>query len=128
MMKRNIIKLLLACVLPWQVMAQPAGQEEIISRIIGNSAGMTSIACDFMQTKSLKMLDDELVSEGKMYYEQPGMLRWEYTSPRSMIFMLQGNTILLKHENRTDSIDARKNRMYREMVLRPNSWLFSQVW
>ena len=115
-MKKNIIRLVLACVLPLQVMAQQASKEEIISHIIGNSAGMQSIACDFVQTKSLNMLDDKMVSKGKMYYEQPGKLRWEYTSPHSMIFMLCGNTIVLKDECRIDSIDARKNRMYKEMA------------
>ena len=57
-----------------------------------------------------------MVSEGKMYCSQPGRLRWEYTSPYSSIFIVNGDTVFLENEGRTDSVDVRKNRMYREMA------------
>ena len=64
MMKRLIIISLL-CLVQMTCMAQT--QQEIIEQINAASAQMHSLECDFIQTKHLSILDDKMVSEGKMY-------------------------------------------------------------
>jgi outer membrane lipoprotein carrier protein len=43
--------------------------------------GVNTLAADFTQSKQLKMLAHPIRSEGKLYYQRPGNIRWEYTSP-----------------------------------------------
>ena len=115
-MIKQIFIVSLLCLLPLQAVSRSAGEDEMIRRIEDASAAIESLECSFVQTKSMKILDDRMVSEGKMYCSQPGRLRWEYTSPYSSIFIVNGDTVFLENEGRTDSVDVRKNRMYREMA------------
>lgn len=113
-MKRLLFTLMLS-LLPTLVMAQQS-EAEIIREIERTSASIESLECDFVQTKHLKMLNDKMVSYGKMYYQQPNMLRWEYTSPYTYTFMLSGNHVLLKNAQRQDVIDVDKNKMFKEIA------------
>lgn len=115
MMRRYIIAML-ACLMSLPVFSQTADSDGIIRQINGYSAGIRSLECGFVQTRSLKILDDRMVSEGKMYCQQPGMLRWEYTSPYSSVFILNGNNVMLKNADGSVVTGAGSNRMYREMA------------
>ena len=71
-MKKFLFTLLIS-IAPLVAMAQ--SQEEIIREIDKISSSISSLECDFVQTKHLSMLNDKMVSRGKMYYSQPSMLR-----------------------------------------------------
>ena len=77
---------------------------------------MKTMQCDFVQTKHLKMLNDKMVAKGRMYYQQPNRLRWEYTSPYSYVFILNGDKVLLKNQQRNDVIDTNQNKLFREIA------------
>ena len=62
------------------------------------------------------MLNDKMVSHGKMYYRQSDKLRWEYTSPYAYIFILNGTKVLLKREKHDDIIDVRQNKIFKEIA------------
>lgn len=115
MMKSYIIAVFV-CLLPLQAFSQTEDRDGIIRQINEYSAGIRSLECGFVQTRSLKILDDKMVSEGKMYCQQPDKLRWEYTSPYSSAFILNGNAVLLKNADGTSGTGAGGNRMYREMA------------
>src|SRR5438045_7261862 len=40
-----------------------------------------SIQSDFVQEKKLKMLNDKVISKGKLYFKKEDKLRWEYEEP-----------------------------------------------
>lgn len=79
-----------------------------------NTAPKT-LQADFRQTKTMKMLGDKLVSQGKMYYSASDKLRWEYTSPYTYTFIMNGQKVLLKKGGRKDVVDTSKNKMFREI-------------
>ena len=96
--------------------AQSSDKEDIINEISRLSSEIQYLECDFVQTKHLKILSDKMVSKGKMYFEQPGRLRWEYTSPYEYIFILNGDQVMLKNAGRTDVIDVNRNKMFKEIA------------
>lgn len=102
------------CLLPLAATAQT--EKEIIEMIGKSSAEMQTLQCDFVQTKHLKILNDKMVSNGKMYYRQASKLRWEYTSPYSYIFILNDTQVLLKNSNRSDVIDVNQNKVFKEIA------------
>ena len=97
-------------------MAQNFNEQLAIQEISNAASAIKTIQCDFVQTKSLKMLGDKMVSKGKMYCSQPSQLRWEYVSPYSYIFILNNNNVLLKKGNRSDMIDINQNKMFKEIA------------
>lgn len=97
-------------------MAQNFNEQRAIQEISNAASAIKTLQCDFVQTKSLKMLGDKMVSKGKMYCSQPNQLRWEYISPYSYIFILNNNNVLLKKGNRSDVIDVNQNKMFKEIA------------
>lgn len=93
-----------------------AQSSQAIQQIAQASASMKSMQADFVQTKHLKMLGDKMVSKGKMYYQQSDKLRWEYTSPYTYTFIMNGSKVLLKKGARKDVIDVNKNKMFKEIA------------
>ena len=114
-MKRYLL-LLLVCLSLVSVSAQTLNEAQIRQRVNQAAAAMKTMQCDFVQTKHLKMLNDVMVAQGKMYYQQRSKLRWEYTNPYAYTFVLNGDKVLLKNRQRNDVIDVNQNKMFREIA------------
>ena len=115
-MKRITISLLLLFSLFFSVAQAQDSEAQIRQKIAAAAQAMTSLQCDFVQTKQLKMLNDKMVSEGRMYYSQKDKLRWEYVKPYQYIFIMNGDRVLLKNKERSDVIDVRQNKIFREIA------------
>lgn len=98
------------------IVASAQDQKAIIEKINQVCAEMKTMECDFVQTKHMKILNDKMVSEGRMSYQQPNALRWEYTTPYTYTFILNDNKILLKNNRRSDVIDVNQNKMFKEIA------------
>lgn len=108
-----MMAVLTLCFAALPCMAQSEAQMR--SQINKAAAQLSSMQCDFVQTKHLKMLNKSMVSNGKMYYQKSNKLRWEYTTPYKYTFILNGSKALVKNNNRTDVVDTNKNRMMKEI-------------
>ena len=114
-MKRTILICLAILLASFTALAQDS-EAQIRQKIAAAAQAMTSLQCDFVQTKQLKMLNDKMVSEGRMYYSQKDKLRWEYVKPYQYIFIMNGDRVLLKNKERSDVIDVRQNKIFREIA------------
>lgn len=114
-MKRFIYTILF-CAVSLLSFAQSQKEQQIIDKIAKSAQDMKSMQCNFVQTKHLKMLNDKMVSNGIMYYQQPNKLRWEYTTPYSYTFILNDSKVLLKKGERNDVIDVNQNKMFKEIA------------
>ncbi|MDR0413384.1 MAG: outer membrane lipoprotein carrier protein LolA [Dysgonamonadaceae bacterium] len=92
-------------------------QQRLMSeKITAASLKMESLTCDFEQTKELALLDEKMISKGKMYYRQDGCLRWEYLSPYVYTFILNDKKILMQTGKSRNVVDIRSNRLFQEVV------------
>ena len=102
------------------LIASPASAQTndaaIRQKISTIASQIKSMQCDFVQTKSMRMLNDKLVAKGQMYYSQSKKLRWEYTSPYAYTFILNGSQVLLKKGDRNDVIDVNQNKVFKEVA------------
>ena len=96
--------------------AQKVDEAKIKQQINAVASSMKTMQCDFVQTKYLKMLNDKMVSKGKMYYQQSDKLRWEYTSPYTYTFVLNGAKVLISKGKRNDVINVNQSKMFKEIA------------
>lgn len=89
---------------------------QMISKINATAKQLKSMSCSFVQTKTLKMLHSKMVSQGVMYYKQPALLRWEYTSPYQYVFVLNGQRVVMRNSKRTDVIDIKQNKIFQQIT------------
>lgn len=99
-----------------RVAATPAQQQEMMEKIVQASAAMKSLVCEFEQTKELSILNEKMVSKGKMYYRQDNRLRWEYQSPFTYTFLLNDKKILMQSESSRHVIDVKASKLFQEIV------------
>lgn len=90
-------------------------QEQVIQKITSTITSIQTMQCDFMQTKKMKMLKKEIKSSGVMYFKSPNKLRWQYKTPYSYIFVMNGNKILLKSSKVSQNIDTQGNKMFKRI-------------
>lgn len=113
-MKRILAILLLLCT---TVLYTHAQSRQLMLDVIASTTAQTrDMECDFVQTKKIKLLNRSMVSRGHMSYRQPDKLRWEYTTPYTYVFVVNGSKVQILNNNRKDVIDVDRNRMFREIV------------
>ena len=118
MKMKKILLALLAFMLsfPCAFAQQKVDEAKVVRQINAVATHMKSMQCDFVQTKYLKMLNDKMVSKGKMYYQQSNKLRWEYLSPYSYAFVLNGNQVLITKGKHNDVINVNQSKMFKEIA------------
>lgn len=116
MIKRVVIFLLAFFTSMSLSSAQGTTQESLKSRILSAGGKIGSIECDFVQTKKSVLLSEPAVSKGHMNYRKPCCIRWEYTSPFSYVFILDGDKASVEHDGARQSFDMNKNRPLKEMA------------
>lgn len=94
----------------------PAQQRAMITKIMNVESTIKTIQCNFVQIKRLSMLNDKMVSHGRMIYQKPSSLHWEYQSPYSYIFIINGAKVLIKQGGKKNSIDIKSSRMFQEIT------------
>ena len=115
-MKKLLLSLVLMLVCASAAFAQSAADAKVIQQINAVASRMRTMQCDFVQTKHMKMLNDKMVSRGKMYYQQSDKLRWEYTSPYTYTFVLNGSRVLLSKGKRNDVINVNQSKFFKEIA------------
>lgn len=115
-MKRVLFSLMALCLCLLNLSAQKINEAKVKQQINAVASEMKTMQCDFVQTKYLKMLNDKMVSRGKMYYQQSNKLRWEYTSPYTYTFVLNGSKVLISKGKRSDVINVNQSKFFKEIA------------
>jgi len=121
-MKKSIVvlTLLLAafiCIQPFIVRAQqPAGFTVVantaaIQQNLAKTTGTTqTITSDFTQVRHMKMLNDKVSSKGKFCYKKENRIRIEYISPFRYLLVMNGSSITVKDDQKTNKINTRNSK------------------
>ena len=115
-MKRVLFSLMALCLCLLNLSAQKINEAKVKQQINAVASKLKTMQCDFVQTKYLKMLNDKMVSRGKMYYQQSNKLRWEYTSPYTYTFVLNGSKVLISKGKRNDVINVNQSKFFKEIA------------
>lgn len=115
-MKRVLFSLMALCLCLLNLSAQKIDEAKVKQQINAVASNMKTMQCDFVQTKYLKMLNDKMVSRGKMYNQQSNKLRWEYTSPYTYTFVLNGSKVLISKGKRSDVINVNQSKFFKEIA------------
>ena len=115
-MQKLFLIIMMLCATIDNVSAQSVSEDKIREQIELAATNMKTMQCDFVQTKYLRMLNDKMVSNGKMYYQQSDKLCWEYTSPYLYTFILNGSKVLISKGKRNDVINVEQSKFFKEIA------------
>ncbi len=116
-----MVKPFFAIIALWLCLVPAAAQQRVSEaqmrqQINAAAMKMTTMQCDFVQTKRVRMLNDKMVSRGRMYCHQPGKLRWEYTSPYAYTFVLNGSKALVDAGGCRDVVSVSQSKLFKEIA------------
>lgn len=114
-MKKIVLFFMVLC-LSFSVAQAQVNEAQVKQQINAVASNMKSMQCDFVQTKYLKMLNDKMVSQGKMFYQRSNKLRWEYSSPYSYAFVLNDSQVLISKGKRNDVINVNQSKVFKEIA------------
>lgn len=66
------------------------------------SGEIETLESSFVQRKTIAVLAETAESEGKMYYQKPSRMRWEYRQPESYYFVMNDGKAVMKKGEETD--------------------------
>jgi outer membrane lipoprotein-sorting protein len=77
------------------------------------SAAISTLRCDFVQEKSISMMKNKLSSDGYFIFKKDNRLRMEYTHPYAYVFILNGDQVLIRNDQKKTSIPVNSSKLYR---------------
>jgi outer membrane lipoprotein-sorting protein len=83
--------------------------------ILAASEQMKTLQCDFVQKKTISILADELLSEGKLSFKQADKLCWEYVKPYQYRFTMNGGKVMIASEDNKNIIDVNSSKIFKEI-------------
>ena len=104
--------------------AAPLPVDVIVARVDAAKAGVTTLAGEFTQRNKVKLFKQELTSKGKLYFEKPRQIRWEYTAPDPSVLILDGDKATLATPGATrQEFDLSKDATMRAIFDQLLTWL-----
>jgi len=95
--------------------ATDAQQKEMTQRITETSANLKTLRCDFVQKKTVSILSEVMISEGRMFFKQKEKLRWEYTKPELYEFVMNGDKVMTYSGNTKNVMSLNSSKMFRKI-------------
>jgi outer membrane lipoprotein-sorting protein len=68
-----------------------AEPSSLLAQIDAASRGTRSLSAEFTQKNRMKLFKQELTAKGRLLFQAPRRIRWEYVSPDPSVLILDGN-------------------------------------
>jgi len=79
----------------------------------GKSAEISSLQSDFIQKKSITMLENKIISEGSFIYKRNNKLRMEYRKPYTFLFVMENDRVSIKNNQQKSSVSTNSNKLFK---------------
>ncbi len=93
MMKRNNITIIARTTAVIGISLSLLSWGDSWDQIRKTAKDITSVEAEFVQKKHMAILAKPLVSKGKLCFQVPRSLRWEYLSPVNSVLLMHGGTV-----------------------------------
>lgn len=110
-----LIVLLVGCslVLNAQNRLSKAQQETFKKQVETIAKKTNTITSDFEQIKHIDVLDNEIVSHGKLIYKAPQHIKWEYTSPTMYTVIFKDDKLFVNNQGKKDEVNLNSNKIFK---------------
>jgi outer membrane lipoprotein-sorting protein len=97
--------------------AQPSGfhslKDEAFFRtkFTETATKLNTIQADFIQVKSLNILEEKISSKGKFWFKKENKVRMEYTSPYKYLLIINQDKMTIQDETKTTTLSSKSNKL-----------------
>lgn len=76
---------------------------------------ISTIKTDFIQSKHLAFLTNDIESSGKMLFKAPNYLKWEYSQPFQYSIEFKNDKVLIDDQGKKSSIDVGNSKVFEKI-------------
>lgn len=90
--------------------------KEFKKEVSKHSENLESLSSEFTQTKHMQLMEEEAVSEGKLYYRTPDVLKWEYYSPYNYKILFKEKQLHINDDGEKSVTSLRSHKMFNKLL------------
>lgn len=83
--------------------------DQVRIKIIEKSKNTNTIMGDFVQTKHLDFLSNDIKSTGKLVFKFPDLIKWEYKTPFNYSVVFKNDKLFINDDGDKSKIDRSNN-------------------
>jgi outer membrane lipoprotein-sorting protein len=106
----NVVIISTVCAQNYTPVKDVAGFKKLYS---AKSTAMNTLRSDFVQEKSISILNNKLNSNGSFVFKKANKLRMEYAKPYPYIFVMNDDQIIIKNDQRKSNVSVNSNKLFK---------------
>jgi len=109
---------LLLCCLPlglWAQYTKVADSQAFENKLRTATQNTQTLMSDFVQTKHIDVLSEDIVSTGRFVYKKDNLLRWEYQEPFVYLLVINRGKLTVKDERSKNAFDLSNNKTFNKI-------------
>jgi outer membrane lipoprotein-sorting protein len=103
------------------LVAQPAGfnpienMGEFKKKFSEEGKKLLSIRSNFIQEKTISVMDEKIISEGVFFYKQERKVRIEYQKPFRYLMIMNGDQIFIRDEKKESHVSTHSSKLFQKL-------------
>lgn len=89
--------------------------DQVRIKIIEKSKITNTVVSDFVQTKHLDFLSNDIKSTGKLVFKSPDLIKWEYKTPFNYSVIFKNNKLFINDDGDKSKIDLGSNKTFKSL-------------
>lgn len=84
-------------------------------KVTSESQNTQTIKTDFVQYKHMDFLSEDVKTSGKMVFQTPNFVRWEYTNPYQYSVIFRKDELLINDGGKKSSVDMGSSKLFKKL-------------
>ena len=77
---------------------------------------LKSLSSDFFQSKYIQLMQGAALSNGKLFYKAPNILKWEYSTPYNYHILFKENQLFINDDGDKSVSNLKSNKLFEKLV------------
>jgi len=92
----------------------PIKDEVAFRKLFTQKSGeFNTLKSDFVQEKSIYLLENHIISQGSFQYKRDCKLRMGYFKPYSYLFVLNNDKVMIRNNQKQTNVNANSNKLFK---------------
>ena len=85
------------------------------TKVKTRAEAISTVMSEFTQYKHLDFLSDDIVSQGKLAFKVPNLVKWEYTEPFAYSVLFKNETLFINDDGNKSNMDVGSNKIFKQL-------------
>ncbi|MGV6829748.1 MAG: LolA family protein [Flavobacteriales bacterium] len=88
---------------------------QLKKKVKQQAAITNTISSDFTQYKHLDFLTNDMVSSGKLVFQSPDIVKWQYLKPFEYVVLFKNETIFINDQGHKSQVDIGSSDLFKQL-------------